>query len=99
MRKYTYNYYNPYEYPDDITAAGTCEEVYADSLVKAFTIAIDEIPIDCIETLQVDGVDLKSIMLKDPSFKTFVLHKLCLLFSTGDLHFISDDSFKIIRNL
>lgn len=44
MKKFTFSYYNPYEYPDDITAFGTCDEVLAPSITEAFALVIDNVP-------------------------------------------------------
>lgn len=53
MKKFTFSYYNPYEYPDDITAFGTCNEVLAPSITEAFALVIDNVPIECLETLEI----------------------------------------------
>lgn len=50
-RNYTYSYYDPFEYPDEIDAVGSVGEVYARSVADAFLKALDIVPVECWETL------------------------------------------------
>lgn len=67
MKKFTFSYYNPYEYPDDITAFGTCNEVLAPSITEAFALVIDNVPIECLETLEINGISFQRLC----SFNSF----------------------------
>lgn len=67
-RNYTYSYYDPFEYPDEIDAMGSVGEVYAKSVADAFLEALDIVPVECWETLQVEGITLYSILGSDESF-------------------------------
>nr|UWG23698.1 MAG: hypothetical protein [Bacteriophage sp.] len=96
MKKFTYSYYNPYEYPDDITAFGTCDEVLARSLTDAF--ALENVPIECLETLQIDGISFKSYVVST-SLRDWLKDRLFTMSVKGELHLLSDESFNIIRNL
>lgn len=98
MKKFTYSYYNPYEYPDDIMAFGTCDEVLARSLTDAFALALENVPIECLETLQIDGISFKSYVVST-SLRDRLKDRLFTMFVKGELHLLSDESFKIIRNL
>lgn len=50
-RNYTYSYYDPFEYPNEIDAMGSVGEVYARSVADAFLEALDIVPVECWETL------------------------------------------------
>lgn len=67
-RNYTYSYYDPFEYPDEIEAMGSVGEVYARSVADALLEALDIVPVECWETLQVEGITLYSILSSDESF-------------------------------
>ena len=97
MKKFTFSYYNPYEYPDDITAFGTCNEVLAPSMTEAFALVIDNVPIECLETSEIDGISFKGYAASTPLRD--LKDRLFTMFVRGELHLLSDESFKIIRNL
>lgn len=98
MKKFTFSYYNPYEYPDDITAFGTCDEVLAPSITEAFALVIDNVPIECLETLEINGISFKGYAASTP-LRYRLKDRLFTMFVRGELHLLSDESFKIIRNL
>lgn len=99
-RNYTYSYYDPFDYPDEIDAVGSVGEVYAASVADAFLKALDIVPVECWETLQVEGITLHSILGSDESFfKPGFRQKIFNLFLRGQLHLVSDECYKVIRNL
>ena len=98
MKKFTFSYYNPYEYPDDITASGTCNEVLAPSMAEAFALAIGNVPIECLETLEIDGISFKGYVAATP-LRDQLKDRLFAMFVKGELHLLSGESFNIIRNL
>lgn len=98
MKKFTFSYYNPYEYPDDITAFGTCDEVLAPSMTEAFALVIDNVPIECLETLKIDGISFKGYAAST-TLRDQLKDRLFTMFVKGELHLLSDESFNIIRNL
>lgn len=98
MKKFTFSYYNPYEYPDDITAFGTCDEVLASSITEAFAFVIDNVPIECLETLEINGISFKGYVASTP-LRDQLKDRLFTMFVKGELHLLSDESFNIIRNL
>lgn len=92
MKKFTFSYYNPYEYPDDITAFGTCNEVLAPSITEAFALVIDNVPIECLETLEINGISFKGYVASTPlrdQLKTDCLpcslRESCICFQTNHL--------------
>lgn len=96
-RNYTYSYYDPFEYPNEIEAVG---EVYARSVTDALLEALDIVPVECWETLQVEEITLYSILSSDyPDFKSKFRQKIFSLFLLGQLHLVSDKCYKVIRNL
>lgn len=98
MKKFTSSYCNPYEYPDDITASGTCNEVLAPSMTEAFALVIDNVPIECLETLGINGISFKGYVASTP-LRDRLKDRLFTMFVRGEPHLLSDGSFKIIRNL
>lgn len=98
MKKFTFSYYNPYEYPDDTTASGTCDEVLAPSMTEAFALVIDNVPIECLETLEINGISFKGHAASAP-LRDRLKDRLFAMFVKGELHLLSDESFDIIRNL
>lgn len=98
MKKFTFSYYNPYEYPDDITAFGTCNEVLAPSMTEAFALVIDNVPVECPETLGINGISFKGYVASTP-LRDRLKDRLFTMFVRGELHLLSDESFKTIRNL
>lgn len=98
MKKFTFSYYNPYEYPDDITAFGTCNEVLAPSITEAFALVIDNVPIECPETLGINGISFKGHVASTP-LRDRLKDRLFTMFVRGEPHLLSDESFNIIRNL
>lgn len=98
MKKFTFSYYNPYEYPDDIMASGTCDEVLAPSMTEAFALVIDNVPIECPETLEINGISFKGCAASAP-LRDQLKDRLFAMFVKGELHLLSDGSFDIIRNL
>lgn len=98
MKKFTFSYYNPYEYPDDITAFGTCNEVLAPSITEACALVIDNVPIECLETLEINGISFKGYVASTP-LRDQLKDRLFTMFVKGELHLLSDESFNIIRNL
>nr|DAT06162.1 MAG TPA: hypothetical protein [Caudoviricetes sp.] len=99
-RNYTYSYYDPFEYPDEIEATGPVGEIYARSVADALLKALDIVPVECWETLQVEGTTLYSILGSDEIFfKSSFRQKIFSLFLLGQLHLVSDKCYKVIRNL
>lgn len=99
-RNYTYSYYDPFEYPNEIEAVGSVGEVYARSVTDALLEALDIVPVECWETLQVEEITLYSILGSDyPDFKSKFRQKIFSLFLLGQLHLVSDKCYKVIRNL
>lgn len=99
-RNYTYSYYDPFEYPNEIEAMGSVGEVYARSVADALLKALDIVPVECWETLQVEGITLYSILSSDESFfKSNFRQKIFSLFLLRQLHLVSDKCYKVIRNL
>lgn len=98
MKKFTFSYYNPYEYPDDSTAFGTCNEVIAPSIAEAFALVIDTVPIECLETLEINGISFKGYVAST-TLRGQLKDRLFTMFVKGELHLLSDESFNIIRNL
>ena len=99
-RNYTYGYYDPFEYPDEIEAMGPVGEVYARSVADALLKALDIVPVECWETLQVEGITLYSILGSDESFfKSRFRQKIFSLFLPGQLRLVSDKRYKVIGNL
>lgn len=99
-RNYTYSYYDPFEYPDETEAMGSVGEVYARSIADAHLKALDIVPVECWETLQVEGITLHSILSSEESFfKSKFRQKIFNLFLRGQLHLVSDEYYKVIRNL
>ena len=98
MEKFTFSCYNPYEYPDDITASGTCDEVLAPSMAGAFALVIDNVPVECPETLEINGVSFRGYAASAP-LRDRLRDRLFAMFVRGELHLLSDGSFKIIGNL
>lgn len=99
-RNYTYSYYDPFEYPDEIEAMGSVGEVYARSVADALLKALDIVPVECWETLQVEEITLYSLLGSDyPDFKSKFRQKIFNLFLLGQLHIVSDKCYKVIRNL
>lgn len=98
MKKFTFSYYNPYEYPDDITAFGTCNEVLAPSMTEAFALVIDNVPVECPETSGINGMSFKGHAASTP-LRDRLRDRLSTMFVKGEPHPLSDESFNIIRNL
>lgn len=99
-RNYTYSYYDPFEYPNETEAMGSVGEVYARSIADAHLKALDIVPVECWETLQVEGITLHSILSSEESFfKSEFRQKIFNLFLLGQLHIVSDKCYKVIRNL
>lgn len=99
-RNYTYSYYDPFEYPNETEAMGSVGEVYARSIADAHLKALDIVPVECWETLQVEGITLHSILSSEESFFKFKFRqKIFNLFLRGQLHIVSDECYKMIRNL
>lgn len=98
MKKFTFSYYNPYEYPDDITAFGTCNEVLAPSMTEAFALVIDNVPIECPETSEINGISFKGYAASTP-LRDQLKDRLFTMSVKGELHLLSDEPFNIIRNL
>ncbi len=99
-RNYTYSYYDPFEYPNETEAMGSVGEVYARSIADAHLKALDIVPVECWETLQVEEITLYSILSSDyPDFKSKFRQKIFNLFLRGQLHLVSDKCYKVIRNL
>lgn len=98
MKKFAFSCYNPYEYPDDITASGTCNEVLAPSMTEAFALVIGNVPIGCPETLETNGISFKGHAASTP-LGDRSKDRLSAMSVRGELHPLSDESFKIIRNL
>lgn len=97
---YTYSYYDPFEYPNEIDAMGSVGEVYAGSVADAFLEALDIVPVECWETLQVEGITRYGIQGSDESFfKPGFRQKIFSLFLLRQLHLVSDKCHKVIRNL
>lgn len=98
MKKFTFSYCNPYEYPDDITASGTCNEVLAPSMTEAFALVIDNVPIECLETSEINGISFKGYAASTP-LRDRLRDRLFTVFVKGEPHPLSDESFDIIGNL
>lgn len=99
-RNYTYSYYDPFEYPDEIEATGSVGEVYAGSVADALLKALDIVPVECWETLQVEGITPYSIPSSDESFfKSKFRQKIFSLVLLRRLHLVSDKCYKAVRNL
>lgn len=80
-RKYTYSYYDPFEYPNEIEAVGSVGEVYARSITDALLEALDIVPVEFWKTLQVEEITLYSILSSDyPDFKSKFRQKSLVYF-------------------
>lgn len=98
MKKFTFSYYNPYEYPDDITAFGTCNEVLAPSITEAFALVIDNVPIECLETLEIDGISFKGYAASTP-LRDRLKDRLFTMFVTGHIRILSREDYNLLVNL
>lgn len=97
---HTYGCYDPFEYPDEIEAAGPVGEVYAGSVTDALPEALDIVPAGCRETLQAGGITPHSIPGSDGSFfKSGSGQKIFSLSLPGQLHPVSDKCHKVTGNL
>lgn len=97
MKKFTFGHYNPYEYPDDITAFGTCNEVLAPSMTEAFALVIGNVPVECPETSETNGMSFKGHAASTP-LRDRSKDRLSAMFVKGEPHPPSDEPSDIIGN-
>lgn len=74
---------------------GLCENC---GFCVAFALVIDNVPIECLETLEINGISFKGYVASTP-LRNRLKNRLFTMFVRGELHLLSDESFKIIRNL